>query len=127
MPVADISRDYFADCDDRDTFIEGYKTDIPYANGELTEGECDRAGLPRDPRLNYDWAWNVMLSDQIKEIVASRELIDVETEQNESVRKEQASSDAANSSMKYRNGSQNLKGPSSSPPQKFIQCSARAS
>ena len=36
-----------------------------------------------------------MLSDQIKEIVASRELIDVETEQNESVRKEQASSDAA--------------------------------
>src|SRR5207248_8765434 len=38
---------------------------------------------------------NVMLSDHIKEIVASRELIDVETEQNESVRKEQASSDAA--------------------------------
>jgi hypothetical protein len=74
--------------------IEGYKTNVPRDNGELSEEECERAGLPRDPRLNYDWADNVMLSDQIEEIAASRELVEAEPGQDEGVRKEQARREA---------------------------------
>jgi hypothetical protein len=78
----------------RDDLIEGYRTNVPHENGELTEEECERACLPRDPRLNYDWAWDVMLNDQIEQIVASRELVDDETDQDESVRKEQVRDEA---------------------------------
>jgi hypothetical protein len=81
--------------DARYDLIEGYKTNVPLTNGELTEEECESAGLPLDPRLNYSWAWDVMLSDQIEEIVASRELLEDETEQDESIKKEQARREAA--------------------------------
>jgi len=54
-----------------DDLLEYYETRVPDRNGELTEDECERAGLPRDPRLNYGWAGDVMLSDQIDDIVAS--------------------------------------------------------
>jgi hypothetical protein len=54
-----------------DDLLEHYETRVPDGNGELTEDECERASLPRDPRLNYGWAGDVMLSDQINDIVAS--------------------------------------------------------
>jgi hypothetical protein len=85
LPIADSARD-----DD----IEGYKINVPNPNGELTEKECERAGLPHDPRLNYHWAFDVMLSDEIEEIVASRELVAPEPGEDESVRKEQVRREA---------------------------------
>jgi hypothetical protein len=80
----------------RGDLIEGYKTNVPNDNGELTEEECDRAGLPHDPRLKYDWANDVMLTDKIEEIVASRELVEAEPGEDESVRKEEIRREAQN-------------------------------
>jgi hypothetical protein len=80
---------------DRDGFIEGYKADVPNANGELTEEECKRAGLPKDPRLKYHWAWDVMLSDDLEAIAASRALVE-DDEGDESAIKEQRQSEVAN-------------------------------
>jgi hypothetical protein len=81
LPTSDNRYDYLFDT---------YKP----KNGELTNEESERAALPPDPRLNYDWAEDVVLSDQIEEIVASRELVEDETEQNDSTRK-QVRSEAA--------------------------------
>jgi hypothetical protein len=53
----------------RTKIIDCYETNIPRENGELSDAECEKAGLPRDPRLNYAWAWVVMLSDPIETIV----------------------------------------------------------
>jgi hypothetical protein len=64
---------------DRSALIEGYKTNIPNGNGELTEEECKRAGVDPDPRLKYDRAGGIMLSDQLDEIMVSRELFEDET------------------------------------------------
>ena len=33
--------------DTRNDLIEGYKTNVPSANGELSEEECSRVGLPK--------------------------------------------------------------------------------
>ena len=85
LPTASSSRE------DR---IEGYKTDAPRTNGELTEDECATAGLPGDPRLNHHWAFDVMLSDKFEEIVASRELVEAEPGEDESTRKEEIQRDA---------------------------------
>jgi hypothetical protein len=78
----------------REEPIEGYKTNAPHANGELTEPECETAGLPGDPRPNHDWAYDVMLSDKFEEIVASRELVEAEPGEDESTRKEEIGRDA---------------------------------
>jgi hypothetical protein len=82
LPIIDPSRNFA---------IEGYETDLPQANGELMDEECDRVDLPRDPRGYYDWAFGVMLSDQIEEITTFRESVETETAQDESGTKEHAS------------------------------------
>jgi hypothetical protein len=77
----------------RESRIDGYKTDVPYNNGELEYEECERAGLPPDPRLDYMWAIKVLLSDGVEEIVASLESDEELTEDEAS--KKQAQSEAA--------------------------------
>jgi hypothetical protein len=60
LPIHHMRRKMMIDC---------YETNIPRENGELSDAECQKAGLPRDPRFNYEWAWIVMLSDPIETIV----------------------------------------------------------
>ena len=46
---------------------------MPRTNGELTEDECaESRPASRPTSQSNDWAWDVMLSDQIDEIAGSR-------------------------------------------------------
>src|SRR5262245_51405669 len=62
---------------------------VGFGHGFLEDEECERAGLPPDPRGNYDWALSVMLLDDLAAIKARAENQDVEaSEQDESANKE---------------------------------------
>jgi hypothetical protein len=55
----------------RSVVMPGYRVDFDFADERLTDDECERVGLPRDPRNSYEWASKLTLLDDFKKLQAS--------------------------------------------------------
>jgi hypothetical protein len=47
--------------------------EVEFALNRLAEDECERAGLPHDPRISFDWALRVKCDDSLETIIAEAE------------------------------------------------------
>lgn len=57
--------------DFRSSSMPGYEVNCAY--GGFADDECDRVGLPHDPRNSFDWAYFVTLDDDLETILSKAE------------------------------------------------------
>jgi hypothetical protein len=64
---------HFVDLDGNDVrsvVMPGYRVDFDSTDHTLEDGECERVGLPRDPRNSFTWASRITLLDDLERLAA---------------------------------------------------------
>src|SRR5215471_13270225 len=61
----------FDGIDARSYEMPGYEVDVAFH--PLTLNECERSGLPEDPRISFHWSSDVKLDDDLETIMAMYE------------------------------------------------------
>jgi hypothetical protein len=53
----------------RETGTDQYKTTVPFGDDGLFDHECERVGLPKDPRTSIEWSGGVFVNDDLESIL----------------------------------------------------------
>ena len=59
----------------RSVVMPGYRVDFDFADHRLADDECERVGLPRDPRNSFKWASSITLLDDLERLADRKSVV----------------------------------------------------